>query len=235
MLMAYHLAKSKYIIEIDSDDELLPDAIETFNFHLSEIEKQDLENEFVEVSALTIDTKGKIVENFYFPENLTYIDSNWHEMVLKFRYISEHIVCWNLQMLIESTNISDRLWLSEKISVLGEAVLWARLEKKYKTRYINRPLRVFYLDGGDCLLCIKDKTKEHYNKHFRNKYFLDENLNYYFWNLKIYFNLILKFIISSIGLKISPFIISREIKTNKFRVTFIVCYPLELTAWIYFN
>ncbi len=82
--------------------------------------------------------------------------------------------------------------------------MWARIGLIYKTRYLNKSLRIYHYDGGISLLRIPDKTQGHYNNLVGNKYFLDENLNHFFWNPKYFFNLILKFIISGIELDYSP-------------------------------
>ncbi len=235
MRLAYRLAKTKYFISIDSDDELLPDAIATFEHNWKDIEIQGLENVFAEVSALTVKTDNQLVGNFYFPANKNHIDSFWHEMVLKYHNYNEHIICWNLQKLIETADIPERFWNSDKVNFLGEFVLWARLGKKYKTRYINKPLRVYHLDGGESLSRIQDKTKGHYNILVMNKYFLDENLDYFWWSPKFYINLILKFIISGIELGISPVEILKACKTYRFRLTYLAFSPLGLMGYIYFK
>ena len=53
MRLAWHLAKTKYLIGIDSDDELTSDAVESFKNEWNKIEVAGLEDQFAEVSALT--------------------------------------------------------------------------------------------------------------------------------------------------------------------------------------
>ncbi len=235
MKLAYELTKTKYLLAIDSDDELTPDAVDVFKIEWHKIEKEGTENQFAEVSGLTHSTDGKLIGDFFFPANTDYIDSFWHEMVLKYRNNNEHIVCWNLEKLKERVVISDKFWLSDKVSFLGEGILWARIGRKYKTRYINKGLRIYHYDGGESLLRITDKKKGHYNNLVGNKYFLDENLDHFFWNPKYFFNLILKFVISGIELRISTIEILKEIKSTRFKLAYLFCWPLGFAAWMYFK
>jgi len=235
MRMAYNLANSKYFIAIDSDDELTPDAIENFNNEWTKIEDNDLENQFAEVAALTYSIDGRLIGNFHFPEGTDSIDSFWHEMVLKYRNNNEHIICWNLEKLKECVKIPEEFWLSDKVSFFGEGTLWARIGRKYKTRYINKVLRIYHFDGEDSLMRIMDKSKGHYNNLVGNKYFLDENLDHFFWNPKYFINLILKFIISGIELKRSPLELINVMDTFKFRLAYIVLFPVGALAFLYFK
>ena len=235
MRQAYQLTKTKYLLAIDSDDELSQDAVEVFLNEWKEIEKSGLENQFAEVSGLTYSNEGKLIGNFVFPSGDKYIDSNWHEMVLKFQNNNEHVVCWNLEKLRECVHIPEEFWLSDKVNFFGEGTLWARIGRKYKTRYINKKLRIYHYDGGDSLMRIHDKTKGHYNNLVGNMYFLDENLDYFFWNPKYFIHLILKFIISGIELGISSGYILRNMHTFRFRLAYCLFYPAGLGLWFYFK
>ncbi len=197
MKLAYELADTKYLIAIDSDDELTPDTVEVFNKEWEKIEDSGFENIFAEIAALTYSSDGNLIGDFKFPKGVDYIDSFWHEMVLKCRNNNEHIVCWDLEKLRDCVNIPDVFWLSDKVNLFGELILWARIGRRYKTRYINKPLRIYHVDATNSILRNNDAIRNHYNNLVGQKYFLDENLNYFFWNPKYFFNLILKFIISS--------------------------------------
>lgn len=235
MKLAYELAKTKYILALDSDDELTPDAVEKFRKEWERIEVDGLGYRFAEVSGLSYSKNGKLIGNFYFPEGTEYIDSYWHEMVLKYQNNNEHVVCWNTDKLRECVRLDEDIWLSEKISFLGESVLWARIGKKYKTRYIDKCLRIYHYDAGESLLRTTNYTKAHYASLVGNKYFLDENLNYFLWNPKYFNHLILKFIISGIELRISPIEILRNIQTTRFRVFYLVFLPIGFLTWAYFK
>ena len=235
MQLAHQLATTKYLVTIDSDDELTPDAVETLAAEWHKIELSGLENEFAEIAALTYYKDNTLVGDFYFPQNITFIDSCWHEMVLKLRNNNENVDCWNLEKLNECVQIPSKFWFSDKINFFGESTLWARVGRKYKTRYLNKKLQIYHLDGGESLIRIDDKTKGHYNNLVGNKYFLDENLDYFYWNPKYFIHLILKFIVSGVELKYSPFFILKNIETFRFKFAFVLLYPLGLMLWFYFK
>jgi glycosyltransferase involved in cell wall biosynthesis len=235
MKLAFELIDTKYLIEIDSDDELTPDTIEVFRDEWTKIEKNELRDQFAEVSALSYSVDGKLIGNFYFPDGTAYIDSFWHEMALKYHNYNEHIVCWNVEKLKECVKIPEKFWLSDKINFFNEATLWARIGKKYKTRYINKKLRIYNLDGGESLLRMSDITRAHYNNIVGQKFFLDENLDYFFWNPKYFIHLIIKVIVSGIALKKSPCEIMNVMKTSRLRTAYIIFFPAGLLSYIYFK
>ncbi len=235
MALAFKTARTKYLIGIDSDDELEPDAIDTFKKTWEGIAKEGLEEQFAEVSGLTYDSTGKLVGDFYFHDGVDFIDSNWHEMVLKRHNNNEHIVCWDLKKLQECVDIPENFWLSNKVNMLGEGIFWARLGRRYKTRYINKGLRIYHYDAGESLLRISDKTKGHYNNLASNRFFLDENLDHFLSNPKYFINLILKYAISGIELDFSPLYVLRKINTNRFKIFYVLLLPPGILAWFYFK
>jgi glycosyltransferase involved in cell wall biosynthesis len=211
MRLAYQLTKTKYILGLDSDDELMPNTIETFESEWRKIETAGLKNEFAEISGLTYAQDRKLVGNFHFPSKTRFIDSYWQEMVLKFKNNNEHVVCRNLEKLNECVQIPEEFLFSDKVNFFGEMILWARIGQKYKTRYLNKVLRIYHIDGGESLLRIDDKRKGHYNNLVSTKYFVDENLNYFLWNPKYFTNLVLKFIVSGVELGYSPLFMLKNI------------------------
>lgn len=235
MRLAFQLADSKYLLAIDDDDELTPDAVETFKNEWDRIVHAGLEDQFAEVAGLTYYSDGSLYGNFYFPKDVQYIDSSWHEMVLKKSNYNEHVVCWNLDKLKECVRIPEKAWLSDKINWLSEGIFWAQISRKYKTRYINKCLRIYYTDGGISPLRMSDSNKHLYNNMVSHKYLLDENLSYFFWNPKFFSNLVLKFIVSGIALKKSPLELIKVMETFRFKLTYIVLFPVGILAFLYFK
>lgn len=105
MRWAFERTKTKYLIDLDSDDELTADAVETFDAEWKKIEEEDYANDFTEVRALTKDTAGALCGDYNFPLAADKIDSSWQEMVLKFRNNNENVTCWNLLKIRECVQI----------------------------------------------------------------------------------------------------------------------------------
>lgn len=121
------------------------------------------------------------------------------------------------------------------MNFFGEFVLWARVGKHYKTRYINKNLRIYNHDGGESLTRIEGKTKGYYNNIVGSKYFVDENLDYFFYNPKYFINLILKMIVSTIELGLSPLLILKNITTLKFKMAYTLLNPVGFLLWFYYK
>jgi glycosyltransferase involved in cell wall biosynthesis len=234
-LLALDIVKTKYLIAIDSDDEFTENAIETFFMEWDRIESSNLEGDIAEIRALSHLYNGVFNGNYFFPVEMDYIDSSWHEMVLKNENNNELISCWNTQKLNDCITMPDNIWLSDKISTIGDGVFWSKIGRKYKTRYINKSLLIVHFDGDESLMRSKNFKKKHYNSIVFIKYFLDENLQYYFWNKKYFTNLVIKFIVSGIELGFSPLYVLRNITSWRLIFTFIVFYPFGFVAWFYFR
>jgi glycosyltransferase involved in cell wall biosynthesis len=238
MDLAFRMAKSKYIVIIDSDDELVENALVYFIKEWEELELLGIADNFAEIAGMTYEPDGKLVGDFCFPANCPHIDSFWQEMVLKKRNNNEHVSCWDLDKLNTFIQIPEKIWLKEEVDFsiyFFELTMWARIGKWFKTRYLNKCLRVYYKDSGDSLMRITASNKIFYNNLISNKYFLDENLEYFWWNPHYFLNLILKFIISGIALKKSPNEIQKAIKTVRFKLVYLTFLPIGFIAYIYFR
>lgn len=233
MKLGWEKARTKYLIGVDSDDELTPKAVDVFFQEWEDIESQGLGNAIAEIRALVIKPNRTIIGNFIFPPGLAHEDRSWHEMVLRRKNNNELISSWNTIKLKECISFNEKIWLSNKINFFSEFVFWARIGRKYKTRYLNKPLLIVHYDGAGSLLRETNQNQILFNNLVGNKYFLDENLAYFFWNPKYFFNLILKFIVSGVALGFSPIAILKEIKTLRFRFVYIICSPFGLFAWLY--
>jgi glycosyltransferase involved in cell wall biosynthesis len=235
MARAYQTAHTQYFISLDSDDELLPDALDTFEKEWTNLELQGLQDEFAEISAMTRQTDGSLVGNFHFSKEISFLDSYWQEMVLKFHNHNEHISCWNFEKLVELASIPEKFWLSDKVSYVSEFVLWARLGKKYKTRYLNKSLRIYHVDSNNSLLRNQLEERTHYNLAVSIKYFLDENLSYFFWNPSYFIRLAIKFIISGFALNLKASQILKEIKTWGVKFLYVSLLPIGYFGNLYFK
>lgn len=233
--LAHEKAFTKYIVEIDSDDELTPDALEVFNEAWNKINMEGFQDQIAVVNALSRYTDKSLVGNYLFSENKDFEDSYWHNMVLKKRNYNEQISSMDLEKIKTAIYTSDNIWLSDKINFFAEFVLWARIGRKYKTRYLNKYLRIYHLDAGESLLRMSRSDVFFYNNLVGNKYFIEENLSYIHYQPIYFFNLLIKLLISSIELRISPIEILKNTSSITFRIVLAMNYPIGLTAWLYFK
>jgi len=130
---------SKYVVTLDSDDMLLPTALEVFNRYWTELEQSSDFDEFWEVKGRTCDENGKLIGT-PLPKNV--IDSNAEEITYKYRVKGEMEGCRKVAVLRNEAKVPDSFIFQEKCSNFPEGVRWARAGKKYKTRYFDE-VRLF--------------------------------------------------------------------------------------------
>ena len=129
-------AKGELFLPLDSDDEALPAALEILNRHWCGI--PDLEREkFSAVTGLCVDKKGRIVGS-RFPADL--LDSNSLEIRYRYQVTGEK---WGFQR----TDILRQFpYLLDVDGHVPEGIVWSAIARKYKTRFVNESLRIYYIE-----------------------------------------------------------------------------------------
>lgn len=230
---ALELCKTKYLVTVDSDNLLLKYSISTFYNTWENIEKSNLSEKIAEIRALSIYPDGKIVGSNSFLSTVKYIDTTWHYMTLKKRNNCEMISSWNVQMLKTVIDPKEVFWLAGKFKYFSESVYWARLGKKYKTRYLNEALQVYYEDAANSIQRESNKDLFYYNELVSSKYMVDESIEYFFWHPRFFISPIIKFCILCHKFNISFSEVIKVIKTPIFKVVFIFLYPFSYIHYLY--
>lgn len=133
-------ARGRFIVIADSDDEILPDALQHLHDAWERIpeEQKDM---FVGVTGLCIEETGQIVGNL-FPEDPWDVDS------LTCRYVAgirgEKWGCQRLDVM-RAFPFPDFV-----AGLVPESYVWDQIALHYKTRYVNRPLRLYH-DSADSI------------------------------------------------------------------------------------
>jgi glycosyltransferase involved in cell wall biosynthesis len=132
-------ARGVFFVNIDSDNACVPEALERLRFHWMAIPSDEQEG-FVGVSALIQRADGTLLGT-PFPEEPT--DSNTLELRFKHGVRGDK---WGFQR----TEIMRRFPYPE---IGGEkrvpdSLVWNRIAKKYKTRFVNETLGVRYETPG---------------------------------------------------------------------------------------
>jgi len=135
-------AKGELFLTFDSDDSCEPQALERFKYHWDAI-PLDQKEKFSAVTCLCKYRDGKIIGSL-FPFNPT--DSNSLEIHYRFKVKGEK---WGFHR-----NDVLRCFLcgEEMIGAhLPESLLWNKIAKKYKTRFVNEALRIYWTDQPSIL------------------------------------------------------------------------------------
>lgn len=175
MKLGFEKTQTKYMVEIDDDDELLPDAVETFLEVWKSIEEEKKDN-IAEVRALSVNEKGVVsgknrrvtVEKDYYDSN--YLTEDWYRN----RHL-EHLTSWRMD-LVNSLNIFDieKEWLYPRVKLVSESLFWNRIARRYDTRFINKPLRVYHSDAEDSITLSHFTKQKCYNYVFSLRVIINE-------------------------------------------------------------
>ncbi len=130
-------AKGELFINLDSDDSCVPVALERFKYHWDTI-PENQKNQFSDVTCLCKDGYGKILGRTL-PSDI--IDSNWLEIRYRYKVMHEK---WGFHR----TDVLKQFPFSEKIkqTCIPETLVWHKISRKYKTRFINEYLRIYWTD-----------------------------------------------------------------------------------------
>lgn len=226
---ALNVARGKYTVFLDSDDELVPEAIESMVSEWSSIPEQK-RREYREVCGLVCDENGKLIGS-RFPTRINELKwpDAWTACV---RTGGEHFACMRTDVLKEY-----RLPEPEGVKFVTEAILWDRLAKLgYKSWFFNVTLRVQHTEGDDHLSNVgttKKSVQGCIDSLWNNTYLINE------WEIHrglqfSYFKTLLAcgmmgWILRIKGVKTAP---SNSLTRRKDRVFEVVISPLALAAAI---
>lgn len=133
-------AQGELFLILDSDDEMLPNSLKIFNDYwlaIPEAQRQD----YTGITALCMDQHGQLVGN-RFPKDI--IDSDSVSIRYDHKITGEK---WGFNR----TDIMRQFPFPENIpGLVTEALVWNRIAKTYKMRFINEIVRIYY-DEADSL------------------------------------------------------------------------------------
>jgi glycosyltransferase involved in cell wall biosynthesis len=162
-------AKGELFINLDSDDSCVPQALERLKYHWDTI-PEDQKKDFSDVTCLCQDQDGKILGRTF--PSIT-IDSNWLEIRYRYKVMHEK---WGFHR----TDVLKEFPFTEKIkqTCIPETLVWHKISRKYKTRFINEYLRIYWTDtlsimrGGS----LKKNT---IGNQIRHRSVLSEEIDYF--------------------------------------------------------
>ncbi|MBW4512540.1 MAG: glycosyltransferase family 2 protein [Scytonematopsis contorta HA4267-MV1] len=128
-------AKGELFLNLDSDDACLANALERFKYYWNTI-PANVKNQFSGATCLCQDENGEIFGD-YFPSDVT--DCNLLELRYKFHVQGEK---WGFHR----TDILQQFPFPEipNQKFCPENLVWSKIAKVYKTRFINEALRVYH-------------------------------------------------------------------------------------------
>lgn len=191
LLEAKKYLSRPFVVVIDSDDEVLSDCLEIFNRHL--INNPNIQ----EIRSRCVDSNLSDIGRFKFPPEIEYIDTTWHNMVLKKENDDELLSCFKTSYFLEAVNVPSNLIFVDKFKCFSEGYFWSRI-KGAKIRYIKEVTRIYHHDSGNSIMNNTQPMIGYFDDIVAFKYFLDENYNYITWRPKYFISMYIKLTIASI-------------------------------------
>ena len=128
-------ALGELFLIIGSDDSFVPETLERFIFNWEAIPK-DKRDQFVGVTALCIDQNGNLIGD-KFPSEV--LDSDSMEIRYRFKVKGEKWGFLKTEILLKFP-----FPVIPGINFIPEGIIWSAIARKYKTRFINIPLRIYW-------------------------------------------------------------------------------------------
>lgn len=145
-------ARGFLYIELDSDDELLPSALQTFvDVWNTEEVKKDIS--IREVVAQCVNEKGERCGE-PFPSGINNFSLRKSHFLCNATK-GEHIGC-----SLTSVRKAHPYPEPEGVTFYTESILWVKLDTEYRSYYINDVLRIYHSEGDDHLNTELDKTRK---------------------------------------------------------------------------
>jgi glycosyltransferase involved in cell wall biosynthesis len=132
-------ARGELFLSLDSDDELLPNALERFDFHWRSIPDHERAG-FSAVTGLCVDDDGAVVGT-RFPSDPT--DSDPLEIRFRYRVHGEKCGFHRTEVLRANPFPEPP---GERF--VTESIVWDRIARSHRTRYVNEPVRIYHADHG---------------------------------------------------------------------------------------
>lgn len=174
---------SEFFLIADSDDSFRSDALETFYNTWLSIPLLDRKKfKGIIARCYDIDT-GKGIGKF--PEDI--FDSNDLEALFKLKLRFEK---WN----IVRTDVMREFAFpepNERLKFYPETVIWCRMARKYKTRYIDKTLRGYYRDQDNSLVSKSNSNCK--ETIYLWQYYINEAMDYLYKQPKYFFQAFIGF------------------------------------------
>ncbi len=144
-------AQGKFSIPLDSDDQLIPEALERFLGHWGTIPETQREH-YVGITAL-IETESGALMGSEFPTDIFDSDTTTMSYILRFGD--------DRKGMIRSDILKNHLYpIFNDEKFMSDSIIWHRIAKMYKTRFVNDVLCITdYLPDGQTLNTVKHLCK----------------------------------------------------------------------------
>lgn len=175
--ISYQYINTRYVINLDSDDELLPDALEKIHNIWEEISEKKLDNVWCVVGHC-IDQQGKLIGKLWPTDINMYVGKKQHKKIILNKRGAEKSCCRRVDILKKYP-----FPVLDGTKFVPENIVWERINLEYDQYCVNDIFRRYYTDSPDSLAKARGLGKEKYLSYYYLALFY---LNYCFE--QIYYN-----------------------------------------------
>lgn len=171
MNFAIQQALGEFWLTIDSDDTILPNALEIYFKTWNDIKEQ---KNFCAVAARCKDERGKIVGDLlpHSPLDVSAID-----LRLKYRIKGEMLEMYKVNILKQYRFPT----YDSRMRFCPENIVWFEIAKKYKMRVIDEAVRIYYHDAKNSLMIVKN-IRRSVSNYYMWLYYINNLSKYIFYN-----------------------------------------------------
>lgn len=143
-------ARGEFFLYFDSDDACVPEALERFLHAWQTIPEQE-RPQFAGVCCRCLDEDGHLVGDKYPADSF---DANYLEIEYRYKVRGE---AW----LLHRTDILASFPFPATVTqcCIPETVVWHKIARRYRMRFINDPLRIYFQGAGGQLTRLTQKQR----------------------------------------------------------------------------
>ena len=210
-------ARGRFFLTLDSDDSCVPHALERLKNYWDTIPDWEKPN-FSAVTVLCVDEGGGIVGD-RFPHRIT--DSDPLELQYRFKVRGEK---WGFQRTAVMRNfpfpVPDR-----KLSHVPESIVWNRIARKYKTRFVNDGLRIYHTES-DSITATADVGRNAYSYMLGNRIKLNEEIDYLRYAPTVFLKSAANYVRFSLHVRKNPTEIVASLENQRAKLLCLTAFPL---------
>ncbi|HWF86442.1 MAG TPA: glycosyltransferase family A protein [Vicinamibacterales bacterium] len=215
-------ATGRLFLPLDSDDACVPQALERFIHHWESIPEEE-KARFTGVTALCMDETGQPIDRA-FPLDVT--DSDSLEMRYRFHITGEK---WGFHR----TDVLRSFPFPEDVprGYLPEAVVWSRIARIYKTRFVNEALRIYQTDQPS-LMRGNGPERDAASARLADLMVLNEHLDYFKYAPLAFCRSAAQYVRLSTHARIGPCEQFAEIGNPLGKALWMTAYPVGLAVYL---
>lgn len=178
---SYQHIKSKYVVNLDSDDAFTEDALQIF-FDAWESIPEDDYSRFWCVTAHCVDNSTGEQIGAMWPENINQLTGRkQHKTIVKYKGGEKHC-CRKLDVLKQYP-----FPCFDETNFVSESMVWEKINQRYDQYCINKVVSIYYTDSTDALSKSAHKLSTKHTYYYSALFRINECFDQFMYNKSVAF------------------------------------------------